>query len=213
MRDSAMIYRNQVEALRQLPPEQFKHVVTTLWDYELDGVIPEGDPVAFAIWKMAQPLIDKRTKNYENGVLGGRPKNRPETEPKPTENRIEPNDNLKDKEERINIKEIPTCVGTKKSGITPPTLQEVKDYVMEKGYNMDAERFVDFYESKGWMVGKNKMKDWKAAVRNWARGQRQGTTAKAGQGLTANRFNNFKQRQYDRDELERRLLRAQGVSG
>lgn len=42
-------------------------------------------------------------------------------------------------------------------------------YCQEKGYAMDAERFVDFYSSKGWMVGKNKMKDWKAAVRNWAR--------------------------------------------
>ena len=34
---------------------------------------------------------------------------------------------------------------------------------------MDADRFVDFYESKGWMVGKNKMKDWRAAVRTWER--------------------------------------------
>ena len=38
---------------------------------------------------------------------------------------------------------------------------------MEHGYNVDAERFVDFYRSKGWLVGKNKMKDWKAAVRSW----------------------------------------------
>ena len=50
----------------------------------------------------------------------------------------------------------------------PPTLEEVKVYVEEKGYAFfDAERFIDFYTSKGWMVGKNKMKDWQAAVRNW----------------------------------------------
>ena len=49
----------------------------------------------------------------------------------------------------------------------PPTIQEVKAYCIERGNNVDPERFVDFYESKGWMVGKNKMKDWKAAVRTW----------------------------------------------
>jgi len=49
----------------------------------------------------------------------------------------------------------------------PPTLDEVKAYIEENHYNVDAERFINFYESKGWMVGKNKMKDWKAGVRNW----------------------------------------------
>ena len=53
----------------------------------------------------------------------------------------------------------------------PPTVDEVKDYCWERMNNVDAQRFVDFYESKGWMVGKNKMKDWKAAVRNWERDQ------------------------------------------
>ena len=49
----------------------------------------------------------------------------------------------------------------------PPTIQEVKAYCIERGNTVDPERFVDFYASKGWMVGKNKMKDWKAAVRTW----------------------------------------------
>ena len=48
-----------------------------------------------------------------------------------------------------------------------PKLSEVKDYCLERDNNIDAEAFIDFYDSKGWMVGKNKMKDWKAAVRTW----------------------------------------------
>ena len=52
---------------------------------------------------------------------------------------------------------------------TPPTLEEIKQYCTDSGRSIDAERFIDFYESKGWYVGKNKMKDWKAAVRNWSR--------------------------------------------
>ena len=53
---------------------------------------------------------------------------------------------------------------------TPPSVEEVAAYCQERGNGVDASRFVDFYSSKGWMVGKSRMKDWKAAVRNWERG-------------------------------------------
>ena len=48
-----------------------------------------------------------------------------------------------------------------------PTLKEVESYCIERKNSIDAQSFLDFYESKGWMIGKNKMKDWKAAVRTW----------------------------------------------
>lgn len=50
---------------------------------------------------------------------------------------------------------------------TPPSVDDVSDYVQAQGYHVNAERFVAFYEQKDWMVGKNHMKDWKAAVRSW----------------------------------------------
>lgn len=50
-----------------------------------------------------------------------------------------------------------------------PTVEEVSAYCRERGSNVDAERFVDFYTSNGWKVGKNPMKDWRAAVRTWER--------------------------------------------
>tara|TARA_R110002110_G_scaffold261846_1_gene477692 strand:+ start:1564 stop:2184 length:621 start_codon:yes stop_codon:yes gene_type:complete len=53
-----------------------------------------------------------------------------------------------------------------------PTYSEVKDYCLERKNNVDAEAFWDFYESKDWFVGKSKMKCWKAAVRNWERGDK-----------------------------------------
>ena len=49
----------------------------------------------------------------------------------------------------------------------PPTVDEVREYCLERGNHVDPQRFVDYYTSNGWMVGKNKMKDWKAAVRTW----------------------------------------------
>ena len=48
-----------------------------------------------------------------------------------------------------------------------PTVAEVKAYCQERGNNVDPEAFVDFYESKGWVVGKVKMKNWQASVRTW----------------------------------------------
>ena len=53
------------------------------------------------------------------------------------------------------------------SRFIPPTVAEVRAYCQERRNNVDPETFVDFYTGKGWMVGKNKMKDWKAAVRTW----------------------------------------------
>lgn len=49
----------------------------------------------------------------------------------------------------------------------PPTVDDVREYCFERGNSIDPQRFVDYYTSNGWMVGKNKMKDWKAAVRTW----------------------------------------------
>ena len=51
----------------------------------------------------------------------------------------------------------------------PPTVDMVRDYCFERNNSVDPEEFVDFYTSKGWLIGKNKMKDWKAAVRTWER--------------------------------------------
>lgn len=49
----------------------------------------------------------------------------------------------------------------------PPTVGAVSEYCLERNNNIDPEQFVNYYESKGWMIGRNKMKDWKAAVRTW----------------------------------------------
>lgn len=64
---------------------------------------------------------------------------------------------------------------------TPPTLAEVQSYVAERHSAVDPQGFIDFYESKGWMVGKTPMKDWKAACRNaesWERWQRNDSRSK-----------------------------------
>jgi len=66
-------------------------------------------------------------------------------------------------------KEIDTEIEVreKRKRFSPPTLEEVQAYCIERGNNVDAQHFVDHYTSNGWLVGKNKMRDWKAAVRTW----------------------------------------------
>ncbi|MGE4213799.1 MAG: replisome organizer [Anaerotignaceae bacterium] len=56
---------------------------------------------------------------------------------------------------------------------TPPTLEEVKTYCEERSNGIDAQYFIDFYTSKNWLVGKTKMKDWKASVRTWEKRQKE----------------------------------------
>lgn len=62
-----------------------------------------------------------------------------------------------------------TKPNTKTKIFIPPSVKEVDDYMTEINFMGDADQFVDFYTSKNWFVGRNKMKDWKAAVRTWKR--------------------------------------------
>lgn len=130
-------------------------------------------------------------KNRANGQLGGRPKKPRETHrnpEKPTETQINPPKPKETQKTQIEIEseiesEIKTEINTplpngnkgskaatpptREARFSPPSLDEVRAYIAERGSAVDAQQFVDFYASKGWMVGKNRMKDWNAAVRTW----------------------------------------------
>jgi hypothetical protein len=67
----------------------------------------------------------------------------------------------------------PTKQSVSSKRFAPPTADEVSAYSDEINAGVDGQQFVDFYESKGWMIGKNKMKDWRAAVRTWKRSENQ----------------------------------------
>lgn len=136
----------------------------------------------------------KAAANRANGKKGGRPRKQGVSvsgKPKKTQSVISGNpeeSERKGNQEPLtnnhkpitNLKDGPQNAGpnspaddpdpTKKSGkgFKPPTTEEVADYCKAGGYAIDPQRFVDFYASKGWMVGKSKMKDWQAALRGWA---------------------------------------------
>ena len=69
----------------------------------------------------------------------------------------------------ININNNNLTDSNKKERFKKPSIDQIKSYCKDRNNNIDAEAFIDFYESKDWKIGKNKMKDWKAAVRTWER--------------------------------------------
>lgn len=76
-------------------------------------------------------------------------------------------DNIFILKEKINKKEKLDADDDEKKRFKIPSVIEIASYCRKRNNSIDAQRFFDFYESKGWMIGKNKMKDWKAAVRTW----------------------------------------------
>ena len=84
-----------------------------------------------------------------------------------------PNGNQMDTQVRLELgkskESIDKDISKTTNKFIKPTLEEVKQYCLERENNIDPENFIDYYNSVGWKVGKNQMKDWKAAIRTWER--------------------------------------------
>ena len=113
------------------------------------------------------------------------------------ENEIENEDINGVEEKRVTEKKE-----TKKRFI-PPTFEEVLSYCNERGNNVDPQKWIDHYTSKGWMIGKNKMKDWKAAVRTWENNQLNSNGTKQAIQLTSDKSKTGVSDNYKRSILDR----------
>lgn len=185
---SFILYCDQQGVFNMLPDEQAGKLIKHIFAYVNDEN-PESEDllltIAFEAIKTQLKRDLKKYENYidkqkENGRKGGRPKTQPfldETQktqaffqkPKKADNvNVNVNENVIIKE---NIKEKPIR-------FTPPTADEVKAYMLEQGMDDLSQKWVAFYEAKGWLIGKNKMKDWKAAVRTWKTNSTPQTTIK-----------------------------------
>lgn len=125
--------------------------------------------------------IDYSKDSRKRGAKGGRPKSKPpvcepcepevsETEKPEVLENAEPEVCWKPRETESQYKAIQSNTEqskTKGKRFVPPTVEEVRELCERRGYAFDPEAFVDFYESKGWMVGRNPMKSWPAACATW----------------------------------------------
>ena len=208
-------YRSYYDALKELPAEEFRDIVLAVCAYALDGEEPELSGVARAILTLIRPTLEVGRSKAENrsraeqtsisaeqtGNSPEQTKNKPEqtqnkrkqTGNKPEQTRNKPEQTRKEKEkEKEREKESENdsyCSPPPPSGpkrFVPPTLAEVQSYVAQRQSPVDPQGFIDFYASKGWMVGKTPMKDWKAACRNaetWERWSRTEASAPPKKGL------------------------------
>lgn len=194
MRESFVFYASFYEAIKELPDNTQLELYTAICKYSLYGELPELSPISKALFTAIKPNIDKAAARYvasvENGKKGGRPK----TQHKPNENPEKPSDNLNQTQhkpnENLNVylddnvnvyaNDVIESIAAKpqRSRFTPPTLAEVQAYCHERNNGIDAEQFIAFYDSKGWKIGGNKMKDWKAAVITWEKRERKNTEKK-----------------------------------
>ena len=132
--------------------------------------------IAFLLIK---PNLDSSRRKAKSGKDGGSKKaNGKQNGSKQEANCKQEQPAIEKEKEKENECYPPTPLsgGTKAKRFIPPTVDEVAAYCQERGNGLDPEAFVDFYASKGWMVGKNPMKDWKAAVRTWERSEGRGTS-------------------------------------
>lgn len=136
-----------------------------------------NDTVTIPNWEKHQQIdaLEKIRESTRNRVAKYREKQRLLAEGNVTSNVTDivtvtqSNDTDKNKSDKNRLDKNREEEEPKRKRFTPPTEDEVKAYAKEKGYtNFNAERFIAYYESNGWHVGRNPMKDWRAACRNWA---------------------------------------------
>lgn len=223
-KDSFIFHLENAEDLEDLTLEEQGMILSALIHYTQTGEEPVfEDRAVRAAWRPIFRRLKSDVEYYEercernaaNGAKGGAPKgnqnarkNNPE-QPKTTENNPEqPKTSLSDSDTDIDTdiekKKVPTEPKKKSAErFTPPTAEEVREYCHEKSLtNVDPQQFVDFYASKGWKVGNQPMKDWRAATRNWNSRQ------KSPPLMSKNQFLQFEQHNYDFAELSRRAKRS-----
>lgn len=167
-KSSYIFYRSFYEAIKDLPDSDKLIIYDAITQYALDRTEPNLTGFPKTIFKLIQPQLDANWKRYENGLKGGAPEGNMNavktTDKQPKNNQKQTNENEK---VNVNDKEIGGMGEKKTIAFSPPTLSELSDFIRSNNYAVSADEFLNFYQSKGWMVGKSRMKDWKAAVRTW----------------------------------------------
>lgn len=177
-----VMYYDILEQLEDFTDEQFGKITRAIIKYDQTGEIPEFDDSSLKVaFKILKPTLDRNKQEYEAicekrreaGSLGGKQKVANASKCYQNVANLADNDNDIDKD-KDNDTDIEKKESKKEKKFVKPTLDEVKSYCQERNNSVNAESFIDFYESKGWKVGKTPMKDWKACVRTWERsGSRQ----------------------------------------
>lgn len=166
------IFTDFTEDIEDLEDDEKGRLFDAILNYAKDGTNPSFVGNERFKWGTARKQINAQRKSYEHRCeVNKTNRNESSRIVEKITNRdesLQEQEQEKEQEHKSNSKRF-----------TPPTYEEVQEYCSSAGLsNVDAHKFCDFYESKNWMVGKNKMKDFKAAARNWNRSSSQKGTGK-----------------------------------
>ena len=212
-----MFYRSFYEAIQEVPVKYRAVIYEAVFEYVFEGREPSLSGVPNALWILIKPQLDANQIRYENGIkgaehgkkgaeygkLGGRPrkdKNPPKTPQRgdmenPPNVNVNVNENVND---NVNVN-VNAPSGDDEHDTHTPTLEELISYCNQNGIHTDVEKFYNYNNGKGWPM------EWKSALELWTQKDKD----RKHEPPDKNRFNNFKQREYGFEELERQLLSAQ----
>lgn len=172
-------------ALKKVPEEHRGKLAWAIIQYGTDGVEPDVEWPFDAIFEGLRDDIDnsrnarsrngggRPPKTERGGEAGGRSDDRKppfhDAETPVSDDGDGGSSDAEPKPSQASPSQSKPCQKRGGPRFRAPTVDEVRRYCEEKGHQIDPERFCDYYASKGWKVGSSPMKDWKAAVRNWAR--------------------------------------------
>ena len=185
-REYVCLYHSYLKSVEPLNDAERGRLFTACLTYSMTGAEPDLRGNERFVWPTIREQIDRDTKKYSDFC-----KKQQENIRKRWDTTVYdgtsgiPDDtkHTKEKEkEKENILSSPNVEDSiartpARKRFTPPTLAEVTAYCRERPNAVDPQRFIDYYTANGWKVGKNSMKDWKAAVRTWEGKQRDSATA------------------------------------
>ena len=213
-KQSFVLYYDIREPLSLLNDSERGRLFSAILNYAEYGELPDFDGAAQMAFAFIRKALDrdaekwesKREKRVEAGRLGGlkRVENLRQTETDGQANQANATFAKQIKQNQAN-QAVPAPVPApvpvpvpalyevegkadkppRAARFTPPSVEEVLEYCRERGNGVDARRFVDFYEAKGWKIGRERMRDWKAAVRTWERGDSHAGQDHSGDGRSA----------------------------
>lgn len=156
-------------AAQDMPVEDRVKFYEAIMVYGFYGEEIELPKMVKTVFTAIKPVIERSRQMRESGRKGGRPRKNEEMVKSPLSSTLLTERKGKDMEKDKDMELDKDMDKERKRGtrFAPPTLDDVAAYCAERENSIDPQRFIDFYQSKGWKVGSAPMKDWKAAVRNW----------------------------------------------
>ena len=179
-----LLYKEQYDGISLLSREERGELLTAIFQYQIYGAVTaELSESATMAFQFIKGQFDRDKQKYSETCEKRKKAVETRYQPKVTNeykcsNSIQMNTKATDTDTVTDTDTDTELPKGNKEEITkeenrkrflPPSLEEVKKYCAERRNNVNAEQFIDFYTANGWKVGKNSMKDWKAAVRTWER--------------------------------------------